>query len=105
MDFSDVDPDGIRVAGEYQIYTSLIDAAGNANTATTTFDIYPKDLDSSKTRLDKYDNATDLSDSHIIYSTGTAVPAFANSLDHQTYKFSIFDAYGNPVYHWNIYNF
>ena len=101
----DVDSAGIRKAGLYEISYSVLDNAGNANTGSVYFEIYPQVLDSSKTTLEKINslNGVEYSMSGNPMSTWTNPTSpqdtyYANALDIQKYKISLYDKYGNPAY-------
>lgn len=112
---SDLNPDGIQVIWEYQVYVAVLDTAGNANTGTAIFNIIPEWFDRDRTRLDKYSDASIETPSKTIYTiTGSNAPvygwvvevdSYANAIDIQTYKLSIFDKYANPIINWNLYDF
>jgi hypothetical protein len=103
------------VTGEYQVYIAVSDAAGNINTSSAVFNVIPEGFDPSRTRLDKYNVAsietpgttlyTITGSNDAVYGGATEVNAYANAIDIQTYKISIFDKYANPIYNWNLYDF
>ncbi len=62
------DTSGLQITGEYQVYVAMIDAAGNINTSSSIFHVVPEGFDSSRTRLDKYQNASSEDFSHTIYT-------------------------------------
>ncbi len=115
INLPDTTTDGIRVAWEYEVYSTVIDWAGNVNTGSVRFNVVPEGIDLSRTQFVKYNHPTDETTSNIAYTISGSIyipnsntslsPSFANAIDTQTYKMSIFDVYNNPVYNWNLYGF